>query len=269
MPLLTVEELSVEYRSHGEATRAVDRVSCSIEPGEVVALVGESGSGKSSIALAITKLLPRPAAVVTGRVLFDGRDLLTLSDAALRAVRGGQIAYVFQDPATSLNPVLTIGEQLVEAIVLHTPARGQAAKRVAVDWLERVGIPQASERLGAYPHELSGGMQQRVMLAMAMASQPTLLIADEPTTALDVTVQVQILRLVRDLQRSLNLAVLLISHDLTVVERVAHRVGVLWRGRLIECAETSFVLHRPAHEQTKRLLEARALTALRRGSGNG
>jgi ABC-type dipeptide/oligopeptide/nickel transport system ATPase component len=315
MPLLTVENLSVEYRSHGAiprlglwprsgssraseasrgtTTRAVDRVSFSVEPGEVVALVGESGSGKSSVALAITRLLPSPPAFVTGRVVFDpstppppagslgiipsersesrddGSELLTMSDAALRSIRGGKIAYVFQDPATSLNPLLTVGEQLTEAIVLHTPMRGVDAGRAAAEWLARVGIREAAERLSAYPHELSGGMQQRVMLAMAMAAAPRLLIADEPTTALDVTVQVQILRLVRELQQTFRLAVLLISHDLLVVERLAHRVWVLWRGRVIEHGETASVLRHPAHEQTKRLLQARALMTLRRGRGDG
>ena len=269
MALLSVENLSVVYKGREGAIRAVDGISFAIEPGEVVALVGESGSGKSSAALALTKLLRMPPAVVSGRVVFEGCRLLELDAEALRRVRGGRIAYVFQDPATSLNPVLTIGEQLAEAVSLHTPARGREAERVAVEWLGRVGIASAGARLGAYPHEFSGGMQQRVCLAMAMAVQPALLIADEPTTALDVTVQVQILRLLRDLQRAFGLSVLLISHDLMVVERLAHRVGVMAGGRLVESGEVSQVLHQPAQEHTRQLLRARASMTLRRGPRNG
>ncbi len=245
------------YEGRAETVRAVDGVSFTIEPGEILALVGESGSGKSSVALALTRLLPSPPAAISGRVLFDGTDLLKVPERDLRAIRGGRIAYVFQDPATSLNPVLTIGEQLLEVLTLHTSARGEAAKRQAVEWLERVGIASAGQRLRAYPHELSGGMQQRACLAMAMAARPQLLVADEPTTALDVTVQVQILRLLRDLQRSLGLSVLLISHDLTVVERIAHRVGILRAGRLVELGSAGQVLHQPSHPYTKELLRYR------------
>ena len=183
----------------------------------------------------------------------------------LRTVRGRAIGYVFQDPATSLNPVLTIGEQLLETLVLHADARGEAARHAAVEWLSRVGIPQAAERLWAYPHEFSVGMQQRVCLAMALAARPALLIADEPTTALDVTVQVQILRLLCLLQRSLGLAVLLISHDLTVVERIAHRVGVMAKGRLVELGPVVQVLRQPAHPHTRELLRYRAMVSLRGG----
>lgn len=244
--------------------RAVDRVSFTIEPGEIVALVGESGCGKSSVALALTRLLPMPPASVSGRVMMGETNLLQASEEALRAIRGGTIAYVFQEPATSLNPVLTIGEQLVETIELHTASRGKAARRLGIDWLQRVGISSAEERLGAYPHEFSGGMQQRVMIAMALAARPALLVADEPTTALDVTIQVQILRLLRDLQRTLNLSVLLISHDLTVVERIAHRVGVLAAGRLVELGPVAQVLRHPAHPHTKELLRYRSMISLRR-----
>lgn len=264
MALLTVEDLSVIYAQRGAAVRAVDRVSFTIEPGEIVALVGESGSGKTSVALALTRLLPIPPAIVSGRIVLKDTSLLNAPGETLRSIRGGTIAYVFQDPATSLNPVLTIGEQLVEAIEFHTDARGREAKRLAVEWLARVGIASANERLGAYPHEFSGGMQQRVCIAMALASRPSLLIADEPTTALDVTIQVQILRLLRDLQRTLNLSVLLISHDLTVVERIAHRVGVMAAGRLVELGAVEQVLHRPAHPHTKELLRYRSMIALRR-----
>ena len=268
MALVSVEDLSVVYRSHDATTQAVDGVSFAIEPGEILALVGESGSGKSSVALALTRLLPSPPAVISGRAVFNGADLLRLSEPQLQAVRGGKIAYVFQDPATSLNPVLTIGEQVVEMIAQHTEAHGVAARRAAVDWLTRVGISSVGERLAAYPHEFSGGMQQRVMLAMAMAAHPALLVADEPTTALDVTVQVQILRLLRDLQRTLRLSVLLISHDLMVVERLAHRVGVMSAGRLVEWGAVEQVLHQPAHPYTKALLRYRSMMNFTRDVGD-
>ena len=262
MSLLTIENLSVVYHGHGAPVRAVDGISFVIEPGQVVALVGESGCGKTSVALALTRLLPMPPAEVSGRVLFGGRNLLEIDAGALRSVRGGKISYVFQDPASSLNPVLRIGAQLVEAIELHTEARGEQAWQLAAEWLERVGITSAEERLWAYPHEFSGGMQQRVMLAMALAARPSLLVADEPTTALDVTVQVQILRLLRDLQRSLKLSVLLISHDLTVVEKIAHRVGVMSAGTLVEFGDVEQVLRRPAHPHTQALLRYRSMMTL-------
>ncbi|MBI4597302.1 MAG: ABC transporter ATP-binding protein [Candidatus Omnitrophica bacterium] len=246
MSLLSIESLSVSYRSRDQLTTAVRGVSFDVEPGEILALVGESGSGKSSVALALTRLLPVPPAVISGRVMMEGANLLEASPAQLRAIRGGKIAYVFQEPATSLNPVLTIGEQLIEAMRLHTASRGITARALAVEWLQRVGMDSAAGRMSAYPHEFSGGMQQRVMLAMALAAAPVLLVADEPTTALDVTVQVHILRLLRDLQRRLNLAVLLITHDLLVVERLAHRVGVMKAGRLMALGSTSEVL-RKAH----------------------
>jgi peptide/nickel transport system ATP-binding protein/oligopeptide transport system ATP-binding protein len=264
MSLLSVENLSVVYRGReGPPVRAVDGVSFTVEAGEVLALVGESGSGKSSVALALTRLLPSGAAGVSGAVRRDGVNLLEADDAAIRALRGKTIAYVFQDPAASLNPVLTIGEQLLEPILLHTAARAADARRLAAEWLQRVGIPDASRRLKAYPHEFSGGMQQRACLAMALAAGPELLIADEPTTALDVTVQVQILRLLRDLQRTLGLSVLLISHDLMVVERLAHRVGVMCRGALVELGPCGDVLHRPAHPYTQELLRYRSMLSLR------
>ncbi len=253
MALLSVEHLSVSYDHRGTTVRAVEDVSFTIEPGEVFALVGESGSGKSSVALALTRLLPA-SAVVSGSVRLEQRSLLESSEEDLRAIRGGRIAYVFQEPSTSLNPVLTIGRQLLETIELHASARGDEARQLAIRWLQQVGLPLPEQRLRAYPHQLSGGMQQRVMLAMALVASPSLLVADEPTTALDVTIQVQILRLVRDLQRKLNLSVLLISHDLTVVERIAYRVGVMSEGTLVECGTVEQILHRPTHPYTQQLL---------------
>ena len=267
MPLLDVEDLSVTYRLRDTEVLAVDGVSLSVEPGEVVAIVGESGTGKSKLALTVTRLLPSPPADIRARaVRFEAVDLLAASEEDLRRLRGGKIAYVFQDPASSLNPVLTIGEQLRETIERHTDTRGRDAEALAVEWLARVGIPPAQRRLGAYPHEFSGGMQQRVMIAMAMSSHPALLIADEPTSALDVTVQVQILRLLRDLQRELGLSLLLISHDLLVVRRLAHRVVVLSRGVVVESGPAEQVLRRPAHPYTRELLEARASMAWRGGA---
>ncbi len=269
MALLTIDELTVEYQTDGARVRAVDRMNLTVEPGEVVALVGESGCGKTSAALALTRLLPGRSAVITGRVLFDGHNLLAMDPESLRAIRGGRIAYVFQDPATSLNPVMTIGTQLVEAIELHTDARGRNARAQAIEWLQHVGIPAGAERCSAYPHEFSGGMQQRVCLAMALAARPQVLVADEPTTALDVTVQVQILKLLRELQRELRLAVLLISHDLMVVERIAHRVGVMSQGRLVELGAVEQVLQRPAHPYTKQLLQYRSMMSLTPGHRHG
>jgi peptide/nickel transport system ATP-binding protein/oligopeptide transport system ATP-binding protein len=268
MPLLDVKGLTVSYEGRGERVVAVDEASFSLEPGEILAVVGESGSGKSSLALAIMRLLPSPPATIQARAIrFEDTDLLRASEETLRAIRGGKIAYVFQDPSTSLNPVLTIGEQLREMIELHTDRRGRQADALAVEWLSRVGIPSAQQRLNAYPHEFSGGMQQRVMLAMAMAAQPKLLVTDEPTTALDVTVQVQILRLIRDLQQRFGLSLLLVSHDLTVVERLAHRVLIMERGQIVEHGPAAQVLRQPTHPYTQMLLSARLPTVLRRGSG--
>ena len=268
MPLLDVKDLSVVYERHGERTVAVDHISLSVEPSEIVALVGESGSGKSSVALAITRLLPTPPALVSAaHIRFDERELLNAPERELRALRCGRIAYVFQDPASSLNPVLTIGAQLREAIEWHTDRRGRAADALAVEWLERVGIASARQRLHAYPHELSGGMQQRVMIAMAMAAQPALLIADEPTTALDVTVQVQLLRLLRDLQQRMRLSILLISHDLLIVERLAHRVAIMERGRVVETGAVRDVFQHPQHPYSRMLLDCRLpLAAPHQGS---
>ena len=262
MALLTVKGLSVEYQTSGSFIRAVDCVSLTIESGEIVALVGESGCGKTSVAFALTRLLPQPPAMISGAVIIDGVNLLEASERTLRAIRGGAVAYVFQEPATSLNPVLPVGRQLVEALELHTSVRGHEAIQEAAAWLERVGIASAPRRLKAYPHELSGGMQQRVMLAMALAGRPSLLIADEPTTALDVTIQVQLLRLIRDLQRALRLSVLLISHDLLVVERLAHRIGVMSAGRLVELGTVQQVFQHPTHPSTKELLRYRTLLSL-------
>ncbi|MBI4354886.1 MAG: ABC transporter ATP-binding protein [Candidatus Omnitrophica bacterium] len=255
--LLEIRHLSIGYRTDGGLLRAVDDVSLTVPAGQTVGLVGESGSGKSTLALAVTRLLPSPPAeMLGGAILFEGRDLLNATTQELQAIRGGQIGYVFQEPATSLNPVYTVGTQLLEAIHLHTPHRGAAATEYAVDLLTRVGMPDPAQRLRAYPHELSGGMKQRVMLAMAIAAQPKLLIADEPTTALDVTIQVQILQLLQRLQDELSLSLLFISHDWHLVESLADSVGVMQTGRLVEFGPRDVVLRQPTHPYTRHLLQS-------------
>jgi len=260
--LLDIRNLTVEFQTAGQAVRAVDGVSLAIGKGEVVGLVGESGSGKTTLGLAITRLLPEPPARVTGgEVLFEDKNLLQVPREELFRVRGGRIAYVFQEPSTSLNPVMTVGRQLVEMVELHTGRRGQAAQQEAVALLGRVGLPAPVERLHSYPHELSGGMKQRVMIAMAIASRPQLLIADEPTTALDVTLERQIVLLLQRLQRELSLSLLVISHDIHLVKRLAQRIGVMWRGKLVEEGPADQVLTAPRHAYTQQLLAAQPKVA--------
>jgi peptide/nickel transport system ATP-binding protein len=252
---LVVEGLGVRFWTEDGAVLAVDGVSFEVGEGEVLALVGESGCGKSVTALALTGLLPRSASTV-GRVVFAGRDLRQLGTAELRAVRGKDIAYVFQEPMTSLNPVLTVGRQIGEVLARHQGMRGPAAKRRAVELLELVDIPLPRRRLREYPHQLSGGMRQRVMIAMAVACRPRLLVADEPTTALDVTVQAGILDVLRNLRAEIGTAVLLITHDLGVVADIADRVVVMYAGRTIEEAGVVGLFARPSHPYTRGLLEA-------------
>jgi oligopeptide/dipeptide ABC transporter ATP-binding protein len=253
--ILQVEDLRTHFTTDEGVVRAVDGVSFEIRAGETLALVGESGSGKSVTALSILRLLPEPAGkVVGGRVLFRGRDLLGLTAAGLRRVRGREISMVFQEPMSSLNPVLTCGEQIVEVLVLHERMARRAARARAVELLEWVGIA-APDRLAAeYPHRLSGGMRQRVMIAMALACRPALLIADEPTTALDVTIQAQILELLQRLQDELGMAVLLITHDLGVVAETADRVAVLYAGQVVESCDAAAAFHHTRHPYTAALL---------------
>ncbi|WP_232627935.1 ABC transporter ATP-binding protein [Methylobacterium sp. Leaf118] len=253
-PLLTVEDLSVVFRTRDGETRAVDRVSFSIAPGETLALVGESGSGKSVTALSVLRLLDGAAHHPSGRILFKGRDLLTLRERDLRQVRGADITMVFQEPMTSLNPLHTIQRQIGEVLEIHRGLRGQRARARILELLDLVGIRDAERRLGAYPHELSGGQRQRVMIAMALACEPDLLVADEPTTALDVTVQAQILALLADLQKRLGMAMLFITHDLGIVRRIATSVCVMLRGRIVETGPVAEVFTRPRHDYTRRLL---------------
>nr|WP_210272779.1 ABC transporter ATP-binding protein [Chthonobacter rhizosphaerae] len=256
-PLLSVRDLSVEFAQGDRTTLAVDRVSFDLAKGETLAIVGESGSGKSVTAMSVVRLLNYPAAShPSGRILFDGEDLLTASDAALRKVRGNRITMVFQEPMTSLNPLHTIERQIGEILSIHKGLGESAARRRTVELLTEVGIQDPETRLSAYPHQLSGGQRQRVMIAMALANEPDLLIADEPTTALDVTVQAQILQLLKDLQARLGMAILFITHDLGIVERFADTVCVMTRGQIVEKGPTRTVFADPQHAYTRHLLAA-------------
>jgi len=256
-PLLSVQDLSVAFRQGGQETLAVDKVSFSIAKGETLALVGESGSGKSVSALSILKLLNYPAAHhPSGKVLFNGQDLIGADEDAMRKVRGNDITMVFQEPMTSLNPLHTIARQIGEILELHKGLRGEKARARTLELLTLVGIRDASSRLDAYPHQLSGGQRQRVMIAMALANEPDLLIADEPTTALDVTVQAQILTLLKELQARLGMAILFITHDLGIVRRIADRVCVMLKGKIVEHGPVAEIFGNPQHAYTQRLLAA-------------
>jgi microcin C transport system ATP-binding protein len=256
-PLLEVEDLSVAFRQGGRETLAVDRVSFDIRRGETLALVGESGSGKSVTALSVMKLLPYPSAYhPSGVIRFQGRDLLQLPAREMRQVRGKNITIIFQEPMTSLNPLHTIEKQIGEILLLHAGLVGEAARRRIVGLLTEVGIPEPQTRLASYPHQLSGGQRQRVMIAMALANEPDLLIADEPTTALDVTVQAQILKLLKDLQSRLGMAMLFITHDLGIVRKLAERVCVMKSGKVVEHGPIERVFSAPAHPYTRALILA-------------
>jgi peptide/nickel transport system ATP-binding protein len=255
-PLLDLRGLSVAFRTERGPVQALDGVDLAIAPGETVALVGESGSGKTVAALALMRLLPRTARIAAGSAVFEGEDLLAMPEARLQQVRGARIGMVFQEPMTSLNPVLRVGEQVAEPLVLHRGLTPRQALAEARDLLRLVRLPDAEAQLRAYPHQLSGGMRQRVMIAQAIACRPALLIADEPTTALDVTVQAQILALLARLQREMGMALLLITHDLGVVAQVAARTVVLYAGRVAETAPTARLLAAPAHPYTRGLLGA-------------
>lgn len=249
--LLSIRDLRVDFAVEGRSVAAVQGVSLSVLPGRTTALVGESGSGKSVTALSVLRLLP-PSARVGGEIRFEGRDLAGLDEASLREVRGGRVGMIFQEPMTSLNPLHTIGRQIGEAVGLHRP--GADARARTLELLDLVGIPDPASRLGAFPHQLSGGQRQRVMIAMALANEPALLIADEPTTALDVTIQSQVLGLLRDLQRRLGMAILLISHDLGVVRHMADEVHVMREGRIVEHGPREEIFAAPSHPYTRVLL---------------
>ena len=254
MSMLSIQNLKIGFSTSRGVTPALKGVSLQIGRGETLAIVGESGSGKSVTALAITRLLPSPPAVYQGgEIMFEGKDLLKASDHELRKVRGGRISYIFQEPSTSLNPVYTIRSQIAEMISLHRPDVRDIDAEI-IRWLEAVGINDSATRLHDYPHQFSGGMQQRVMIAMALSARPDLLIADEPTTALDVTVQKQILDKLRELQKDLGMAVMLITHNFAIIRGLARHVAVMYRGEVVEFGETEQVLRAPVHPYTKALI---------------
>ncbi|MFP4302733.1 MAG: ABC transporter ATP-binding protein [Spirochaetaceae bacterium] len=256
--LVDIRNLETSFKTEGGSVRAVDDVSLTIESGEVVGLVGESGCGKTATSLSILQLLPTPPASIDGgEIWFDGRDLLKITPEELRRIRGNEIAMIFQEPMTSLNPVFTIGNQLIEAIELHQRLSGRAARERAIEMLRLVGIPRAEEVIDEYPHRFSGGMRQRAMIAMALSCNPKLLIADEPTTALDVTIQAQILELMQELKERIDTAILFITHDLSVIAEMADRVVVMYAGKVVEEADVKTLFHNPAHPYTQGLIGSR------------
>jgi len=256
-PVLSVRNLQTHFRTFRGVARAVDDVSFDVYPGETLGVVGESGCGKSVTSLSIMRLVDPPAGFHPGgQILFGGRDLLTLPEREMRTLRGGEVAMVFQEPMTSLNPIFRVGNQIGESLRVHRGLDKKAARAEALRLMERVGIPDPAKRLDDYPHQLSGGMKQRVMIAMALACKPKLLIADEPTTALDVTIQAQILDLLRDLQKELGMAILLITHDLGVIAEMAHRVVVMYGGRVVEEATVEALFEAPHHPYTQGLFRS-------------
>jgi len=256
-PLLSVKDLRTHFFTREGVVQAVDGISFEVEKGKVLGIVGESGCGKSVTALTLMRLIPSPPArIVSGEILFDGLNLLGISESQMRKLRGNRIAMVFQEPMTSLNPVFTIGNQISEILRVHQGLRRSAASQRAGELLIRVGIPDPERRLREYPHQLSGGMRQRVMIAMAIACEPALIIADEPTTALDVTIQAQILRLLQELSTSSGTALILISHDLGVIAEMAHTVAIMYAGRIVEYAPTERLFEHPRHPYTLGLLKS-------------
>ena len=255
-PLLAVQGLDVDIAGESGMTHAVKRLQLAISQRQTFALVGESGCGKSMTALALLRLLPDAGRIVGGQIELDGEDLNRLPESAMRGVRGGRIGIIFQEPSTSLNPVMRVGDQIIETLVAHTPLRGAAARARAIDWLRRVGIPEPERRVDDYPFQFSGGQKQRVMIAIALAAEPLLLIADEPTTALDVTVQAQVLDLLADIQQEMGMAVLLITHDLAVVKNVAHHVALMRGGEIVESASAEEFFRAPKHPYARQLFDA-------------
>jgi peptide/nickel transport system ATP-binding protein len=253
-PLLVVEHLTTVFETAQGPVAAVNDVSFDVRAGETLGLVGESGCGKSMTALSIMRLVQRPGRIAAGVIRFRGRDLLALDEADMRAVRGAEISLIFQEPMTALNPVFTVGDQIGEALLVHGRATRREARAGAVELMQAVHIPDAAARARDYPHQLSGGMRQRVMIAIALACRPALVIADEPTTALDVTIQAQILDLLRELKSAFNLSLLLITHDLGVVAETADRVAVMYAGRIVETGPVRAIFRNPAHPYTRGLL---------------
>jgi oligopeptide transport system ATP-binding protein len=257
MPLLEVRDLHVEFHTRDGVAKAVNGVNYTVDAGETLAVLGESGSGKSVTAQAVMGILDVPPGRISGgEIVFKDRDLLKLKEEERRKVRGAEMAMIFQDALSSLNPVLSVGEQIGELFVVHKGMSKKDAKAKAVELMDRVRIPAAKERVGQYPHQFSGGMRQRIMIAMALALEPDLIIADEPTTALDVTVQAQVMDLLAELQRELNMGLILITHDLGVVADVADKIAVMYAGRIVETAPVHEIYKRPAHPYTKGLLES-------------
>lgn len=256
-PLLDIQNLKTVFDTAKGSIRAVDGVSLQLNAGETLGVVGESGCGKTMLALSIMRLIPANGRIAEGRILFDGVDLLELDEASIRRKRGGDMAMIFQEPMTSLNPVLRINDQIAEAIRLHQGVSARQALAMSVNLLREVGIPDPEKRAGDYPHQLSGGMRQRVMIAMAMSCNPRLLLADEPTTALDVTIQAQILNLISDLKEKNNMAVILITHDLGVVAETAQKVAVMYAGRVVETADARTLFSNPLHPYTRGLMASR------------
>lgn len=255
MPLLQIKDLQLEFGSGPDAVRAVDGVSLSIEEGETLCLVGESGSGKSVTALSIAQLAPQPPARYPGgEIWLQDRDVLQMDKKDLRAIRGGVVSYIFQEPSAALNPVFRVGAQIMESLKLHRPE--QANEEEVIRLMSLVGIPAPEVRIHDYPHQMSGGMQQRIMIAMALASEPRLLIADEPTTALDVTIQAQILDLLRDLKERLKMSILLITHNLGIVGDIADRIAVMYAGQIVETASVTELLRNPRHPYTRALINS-------------
>ncbi len=263
--LLKVEDLATHFPSDSGEVHAVDGIDFEVRAGETLGIVGESGCGKSVTALSIMRLITKPGYLARGRVLFEDRDLATLSDAEMRDVRGNDIAMIFQEPMTSLNPVYTVGDQIAESICLHLKKTRNEAREMTIELFRRVGIPVPEKRIEEFPHQLSGGMRQRVMIAMALACNPKLLIADEPTTALDVTIQAQILDLMRRLRQEFGMSIIIITHDLGVVAEMADRVAVMYAGNIVETADVRSLFRDPHHPYTEGLL--RSIPRLDQGRG--
>jgi ABC-type dipeptide/oligopeptide/nickel transport system ATPase component len=255
VPLLDIRNLAIDFATEGGPVEAVRGISFTLTKGETLAIVGESGSGKSVTGLALTRLLPEPPAVYkSGEILLDGRNVLRMKPRELRNIRGNRIAYIFQEPSTSLNPVFTIRTQIAEAIKLHRPEVKDVDAEI-VKYLDMVGIVNPEQRMRDYPHQLSGGMQQRAMIAMALSCEPDVLVADEPTTALDVTIQAQIIDQLRELKQRLHMSIILITHNFGIIGGLADRVAVMFRGKIVEAGETARVLRHPQHAYTKALIE--------------
>jgi len=254
VPLLDIQDLTAQFSTKAGILTAVNHLSLKLEKGRVLGLVGESGCGKTITALSILNLVPPPGKIATGKIFFEGRDLLSLSEEELRSIRGARIAMIFQEPMTALNPVLTVGTQISEVLTTHTKSTRDEALHASIELLRSVGIPSPEKRVHEYPHQLSGGMRQRVIIAMAIACKPSLVLADEPTTALDVTIQAHILELLGSIQAEMGMAMILVTHDLGLIAERAHEVAVMYAGRIVEQAETRELFSDPRHPYTRGLM---------------